>query len=40
MDIDDCIEQGLATAEIIKNDLWEHAVPLEKHRSFSFGGVS
>ena len=40
VDIDDCIEQGLATAEIIKNDLWEHAVPLEKHRSFSFGGVS
>jgi len=32
VDIDDCIEQAMAVAEILKHGGWEYPVPLEKHR--------
>ena len=32
VDIDDCIEQAMAVAEILKQGGWEYPVPLEKHR--------
>jgi UDP-galactopyranose mutase len=32
VDVDDCIEQAMAVAEILQQGGQEHAVPLEKHR--------
>lgn len=32
VDIDDCIEQAMAVADVLKQGGQEHAVPLEKHR--------
>ena len=32
IDMDDCIEQALYVADLIKKKKWEHSVPIEKHR--------
>ena len=39
VDIDDCIEQAMEVEKLINSKIWEGPVPLEKHRSFTFGGV-
>tara|TARA_B100000575_G_scaffold294533_1_gene311211 strand:- start:11015 stop:12205 length:1191 start_codon:yes stop_codon:yes gene_type:complete len=39
VDIDDCIEQAIKVAEIIKNNKWENPIPLEKHRSKNFSSM-
>ncbi len=39
VDIDDCIEQAIEVAEIIKNNKWENPIPLEKHRSKNFSSM-
>ena len=39
VDIDDCIEQALHVAELIKKNEWENAIPLEKHRKKNYSSM-
>jgi len=39
VDIDDCIEQAIAVAEIIDKKKWENTIPLEKHRERNFSSM-
>lgn len=39
VDIDDCIEQALYVSDLIKNNEWEHAIPLEKHRKKNYSSM-
>ena len=39
VDIDDSIEQALYVAELVKNNEWEHAIPLKKHRSKNYSSM-
>ena len=39
VDIDDCIEQAIAVAELIEKGKWENTIPLEKHRKKDFSSM-
>ncbi len=39
VDIDDCIEQAIAVAEIIDKKKWENTIPLQKHRERNFSSM-
>lgn len=39
VDIDDCIEQAIAVAEIIDKKKWENTIPLKKHRERNFSSM-
>lgn len=39
VDMDDSIEQALYVAELIKNNRWENAIPLEKHRNKNYSSM-
>jgi UDP-galactopyranose mutase len=39
VDIDDCIEQALVVAELIKKNSWEYCIPMEKHRDANFSSM-